>query len=276
MEELILSIKLKQLFNILKKKKSDSFDQMFDLILMHKFHEKIDFCKILLPNIFSKIASNHKQLFILILVSVSLFLNAQESDFQTWGDISARYKINKKWRLNSELGLRTRENSQYLKQYYLEIGGSYKINKRFDLTTKYRFTNYFKTGKTSIHRWATDVSYDNKWKRFTWQVRGRYQHEWFVSNYSQKFDEQSWRTKFEVSYNIRKTKLDPYLAFEHFMGLNGKYKLLTTDIRFTIGAEYPINKWSDIDVNYKIESEFYIKNPLTAYILSITYKIDLN
>lgn len=217
-----------------------------------------------------------RQIVFLSLIFLSLSVKAQENDFQVWGDIAARYKVNKKWRLDGEIGLRTRENSQLLKQYYLEFGGRYKINKRFDVASKYRYTNYYRLGKTSIHRLALDLSYDNKWKRFRWQLRGRYQHEWFASNYSQEFDEQVWRTRFEVSYDIRKNKLEPYTKFEHFMGLNGKYRFLTTDVRWTIGAAYPVNKWSDLDISYKIETEFNTKNPLTAYILSITYKVDLN
>lgn len=215
--------------------------------------------------------------FVLGLIWLMVYpVAAQEGDFQTWGDISARYKINKKWRMDAELGLRTRENATMLKQYYLEYGIRYKINKRFDLSTKYRFTNYFELGKTSIHRWAIDISYDNKWKRFSWELRGRYQHEWFASNYSNEFEEQSWRTKFEINYNIRKNKIDPYFSFEHFMGLNGKNAWLTSDLRWVLGAEFPVNKWSDLDVSYKIETELNTANPLTGYILSITYKIDLD
>lgn len=217
-----------------------------------------------------------KWLLLSLVMLFSVFGKAQESDFQIWGDVKAKYKFNKKWKVDGEVGLRTRENSQLLKEYYLELGGSYKINKRFDLSTKYRFTNYFKLGKTNIHRWSMDLSYDNKWKRFRWQLRGRYQHEWFVSNYSNEFEEQSWRTKFEITYNIRKNKIDPYFSIEHFMGLNGKDAWLTTDFRWTLGAEFPLNKWSDLDVSYKIETELNTANPTTAYILSVTYKIDLD
>lgn len=217
-----------------------------------------------------------KRLVILFFVLSAFVSNAQENDFQLWGDISGRYKINKKWRLDGEMGLRTRENSQLLKQYYLEFGGRYKISKRFDISAKYRFTNYYKFGKTSIHRISSDISYDNKWKRFTYELRGRYQHEWFVSNYSQEFDEQVWRTKFNLSYNIRKNKLEPFFGFEHFMGLNGKEAWLSTDLRWTLGAQFPVNKWSDLKVSYRIETELNKANPLTAYVLSISYRIDLN
>ncbi len=212
----------------------------------------------------------------LLILFISGQIYAQENDFQIWSDVSAKYKLNKKWRLDGEAGLRTRENSSLLKQIYFEFGGRYKLNKRFDVSAKYRFSNYYRFGKTNIHRFAADISYDNKWKRFRWQVRGRYQHDYLVSNYSQEFYLQNWRTKFEVSYNIKRNKLEPFVSFEHYLGLNGKEKYLTTDIRFTLGAAYPVNKWSDLSMSYRIEREFYSANPTTGYILTVSYKIDLN
>lgn len=217
-----------------------------------------------------------RQCLILCVWTLTSMAFAQEQDFQIWGDLSVDYKINKKFELNTELGLRTRENTQLFKQYYLDFGGSYKINKRFDLAAKYRYSNYYAIGKSSIHRFSADISYDNKWKRFSYQFRGRYQQNWFVSNYKQEYSVQNWRTKFKMSYDIRKNKLDPFFSFEHFLGLSGEYQWLSTDVRWTIGADYPVNKWSDVSLSYMIERELYQANPLTAYVISISYKVDLN
>lgn len=203
-------------------------------------------------------------------------LLAQEKDFQIWGDVSAKYKINKKFSLASELGLRTRENSRLLKQYYAELGGSYKINKRFDVGLKYRFVSYYEQSKTSIHRLNADISFDKGWGRFSFKWRERYQQEWFVSNYKNEFDEKTLRSRWDLSYNIKKTKLEPFFSLEHYLGLNGKERLLTTQIRWTLGADFPVNKWSDISISYRIEKEYYKANPLTAYVLILSYKIDLN
>lgn len=133
-------------------------------------------------------------------------LKAQENDFQVWGDVSAKYKINKKFSLESELGLRTRENNRLLKQYYAELGGAYKINKRFDLGLKYRFVSYFEQSKTSIHRLNADISFDKGWGRFNFKWRERYQQEWFVSNYKNEFDEKTLRSRWDLSYNIKDRK----------------------------------------------------------------------
>lgn len=200
----------------------------------------------------------------------------REQDFQIWSDVSASYKLNKKWKLDGEVGLRTRENSQLLKQYYLEFGGRYKINKRFNVVARYRFVSYYEFGKSAIHRINFDVIYDNKWKRFSYDIRLRYQQGWYLSNSKQEFYARVLRSKFELSYDIRKNKLEPYFSLEHYLGLNGDILGLTAQLRWTLGLEYPITKWSDLALAYRLEQEFYRNNPINAYILLISYKIDIN
>lgn len=200
----------------------------------------------------------------------------REEDFQVWGDVSASYKLNKKWKVDGEVGLRTRENSELLKQYYLEFGGRYKINKRFNVAARYRFVSYYEFGKSAIHRINVDFIYDNKWKRFKYDIRLRYQQGWYLSNSKQEFYARVLRSKFKVSYDIRKNKLEPFFSFEHYLGLNGDMRGLTAQIRWTLGAEYPVTKWSDIALAYRFEQEYYSYNPLNAHILMVSYKIDLN
>jgi hypothetical protein len=217
--------------------------------------------------------------FFLLLVMASLhpiILYGQENDFQLWGDLSASYKITKKIGIQGEAGLRTRENTQLLKQYYAETGLNYQISKRYDAQINYRFTDYYLFGKTSIQRLSADLSYDNKWKRLSYRVRVRYQQEWFISNYSHEFTEQLLRTKISVKYNIKKIKLAPYLGFEHFLGLNGKNAFLSTALRISAGVDYPLTKKSGISIAYLVDKELLKSVPTTAFAISVGYKIKLN
>jgi hypothetical protein len=214
-------------------------------------------------------------LVVLLSVFFTLEGQAQEQDFQIWGDVSVKYKINKKLKLSSELGMRTRENSRLLKQNYMEIGGRYKIIKLISIGAKYRYTNYFLDSKTSVHRMNMDVYLQKKWGRTHWALRERFQHQWFVSDYKNKVNVQSLRSRIQLSYNIRKTKLEPYFAVEHYLGLNGSSLWLTQRLRWTLGLEFPLNKWSDIAAAYRIQREYYQANPLTSYVFLLSYKISL-
>ena len=217
-------------------------------------------------------------IFLLLVVDnlQPLFVCGQENDFQLWGDLSASYKISSKIGIQGELGLRTRENTQLLKQYYAETGVNYQISKRFDALINYRFTDYHVLGKTSIHRLSADLSYDNKWKRFAYKIRVRYQQEWFLSNYSNEYSEQLIRTKLSVKYNIKKTKLEPFLGIEHFLGLNGKNAFLSTALRISAGVDYPVSKKSGISVAWLVDKELVKSVPTTAFAISVGYKIKLN
>lgn len=223
---------------------------------------------------------SNKYLIIFLLMMIGFVFtvpaSAQEEDFQVWGDISAKYKINKKFRLDTRLGLRTRENSELLKQYHWDLGVKYKLNKRFTFGTRYRYINYIEFGKTSIHRLNLDLVYDNKIGRFSYDIRGRYQQQWFYSNYKQEYTAQVFRTKFELSYNVRKNKIEPFIAIEHYLGLNGELQWLTDQMRYTLGASYPVNKWSDLSLAFRIQREYYTYMPLQAYILMVSYSVDLN
>lgn len=215
--------------------------------------------------------------FLLLLFFVSFVGIAQESDFQVWGDVSAKYKWNKKISFATELSLRSRENSQLLKQYYVEFGGKYKLNKRWALGSKYRFTNYFLQGKTAVHRVNADIYYRfKKWGRFRMKIRERYQYERFVSDYKNEYDEHILRSRFHLSYNIKKNKMEPFISLAHYWGLNGEHQFKNLQMRYTLGVLFPINKWSDLEIAYRIEREFYRNQPHTNYILMMSYGVDLN
>lgn len=222
----------------------------------------------------------HKKMILLISlicgILFSSFSFAQEEDFQIWGDVSAKYKLSKKFRLDTKIGLRTRENSELLKQNYIDFGTRYKVNKRISIGARYRFINYYIFGKTSVHRLNLDIAYDNKIGRFSYDIRGRYQQKWFHSDHKERYTIQVFRTRFELSYDIRKNKLEPFISVEHYLGLNGELQWLTAQMRYTAGAEYPVNKWSDISLAFRIQREYYTYMPLRAYILLISYSIDLN
>lgn len=219
------------------------------------------------------------RLYFIFLISVFtiVVVKAQENDFQIWGDVSAKYKINKKIRLNAALGVRSFENSQLIKKYYADLGFKYKFNKRISTAVKYRFSDYHFYNDVSTHRLSLDAEYSfKKWGRARLGIRERVEYEWLVVNPVSVGDDVNLRSKIEMTYDIRKTKIEPYISVEHYLGLNGKREGLTKLLRFTFGAEIPVNKWSDLAVLYRIQKQVYRANPMTIYIFMINYSVDIN
>jgi len=223
-----------------------------------------------MPNIYRYILS------LILICGLGLVdIQAQEDDFQIWGDVSAKYKINKKIRVSGELGLRSRENSQFLKQSYAEFGVKYKINKRFVLGSKYRYADYYYQSKTPAHRFSFDAAYNVKWKRIRFTVRERYQQTWYISDFKNKYDVKELRSRFMLTYDIKKSKIEPFMSMEHYLGLSGKYYLSTAQNRWTLGLEFPVSKFSSLQIAYRIGKYGYYSIPATIYMFLISYQIIL-
>ena len=202
---------------------------------------------------------------------------SQENDFQIWSQVSTKYKIGKKIRLSSSMGIRSYENTRLIKKYYADLGLKYKFNKRISMAAKYRFSDYHFYDVVSTHRLSLDAQYSfKKWGRARFGIRERVEYEWLVNNPVNIGDDSNLRSKIEMTYDIKKSKIEPYVSVEHYLGLNGKRKGLTKLLRLTFGAEMPVNKWSDLAILYRIQKQVYIANPTTAYIFMINYSIDIN
>ena len=209
-----------------------------------------------------------------ILISIFLifplfFLSAQENDLQSWHSFSLKNKINKTTDINLKVGARFRENSSLLDKNFLEVRLKKELNKRTSISTGYRNTFNYDTEFVLVkqNRFYFDLIYKNKLtKRLSYSVRNRWQNQ--VSIYQSA---RTFRQKFSLEYNIKKTKLTPYCAVEYFSNSFDHINKL----RSTISLSYPISKDIDVDFAYRMQNEFWVNNPQTIFIFEtkISYSL---
>mgnify|MGYP001299640355 FL=1 len=209
-----------------------------------------------------------------ILISIFLifplfFLSAQENDLQSWHSFSLKNKINKTTDINLKVGARFRENSSLLDKNFLEVRLKKELNKRTSISTGYRNTFNYDTEFVLVkqNRFYFDLIYKNKLtKRLSYSIRNRWQNQ--VSIYQSV---RTFRQKFSLEYNIRKTKLTPYCAVEYFSNSFDHINKL----RSTISLSYPISKDIDVDFAYRMQNEFWVNNPQTIFIFEtkISYSL---
>lgn len=209
-----------------------------------------------------------------ILISIFLifplfFLSAQENDLQSWHSFSLKNKINKTTDINLKVGARFRENSSLLDKNFLEVRLKKELNKRTSISTGYRNTFNYDTEFVLVkqNRFYFDLIYKNKLtKRLSYSVRNRWQNQ--VSIYQSA---RTFRQKFSLEYNVRKTKLTPYCAVEYFSNSFDHINKL----RSTISLSYPISKDIDVDFAYRMQNEFWVNNPQTIFIFEtkISYSL---
>ena len=198
----------------------------------------------------------NKSSFILLLFPPFLLI-AQEQDFQQWSKIGVSYDLNKDLSVSLDQGFRFRENASLPDVTFSNLSLKYDLIKKWSVAIGYRYITDFDLSQntSTSHRIYTDVNYRKKKKRWLMKNRLRYQYQ--EENFT-------LRDKVSLSYNIRKTPLEPFTAFELFFK-DSEFKKW----RYTLGASYPFLKEFDIDVYYRLQQSFNTNNPKQLHILGL-------
>lgn len=198
----------------------------------------------------------NKSSFILLLFC-PLLLIAQEQDFQQWSKIGVSYDLNKDLSVSLDQGFRFRENASLPDVTFSNLSLKYDLIKKWSVAIGYRYITDFDLSQntSTSHRIYSDINYRKKKKRWLMKNRLRYQYQ--EENFT-------LRDKVSLSYNIRKTPLEPFTAFELFFK-DSEFKKW----RYTLGASYPFLKEFDIDVFYRLQQSFNTNNPKQLHILGL-------
>ena len=198
----------------------------------------------------------NKSSFILLLFC-PLLLIAQEQDFQLWSKVGASYDLNKDLSVSFDQGFRARENASLPDVTFSNLSLKYDLIKKWSVAIGYRYITDFDLSQntSTSQRIYTDINYRKKKKRWLMKNRLRYQYQEEIF---------TLRDKVSLSYNIRKTPLEPFINFELFLkGSNFK------KWRYTLGASYPFLKEFDIDAYYRLQQSFNTNNPKQLHILGL-------
>jgi hypothetical protein len=218
--------------------------------------------------------------FSIIIGFIFAFINVypQETDFQTWYNADIKAEFFKKLDVVVSPEIRTFDNSSRIATMLCEIDFSIPI------------TKYFRIG--GIYRPEVDISGDYaskrnrfciygeaqyKLKRFRLNYRGIYQQEYKDYNNSESghIPIIQHRQKIGLKYNIKNSKITPSASVEMFFNLRPIEDKGQNKLRASIGLEYPINKKLSCAISYKFQREYYVKNPQTAHIISLSLGYEL-
>ncbi len=222
----------------------------------------------------------------LLSIAVSLFIvivsnvAAQEFDFQAWPQLEIGYNLGSGFKASVEEEIRLHENAGMIKKELTDVGLSYKINKAFRVSVKYRFELSWKNPDKKSWRNGLyfDLSLRKKIQRFQIDYRLRFQSPKVetLSEISEGRDLFMNRHKAGLSYNIKGIPLSPALEAEIFIPFARKEPLYINEYRLWAGLDYAINKRNSFGIKYGIRREINVPDPLTAYIIALKYTFDLN
>jgi long-subunit fatty acid transport protein len=201
---------------------------------------------------------------------------AQVNDAQAWLNLNVAKRITP--RITAEISgeIRLNENYSEVGTILTDLELSYRFNDRFRAGLAYRF---------SMKR-RLDDTYEN---RHTWYAEGFYRERikpvelTFRLRYQAKYDEAGTSSEASAPTNHLRTKLTlradlnrnykPYLFGELFFRTSASAYQPMDEFRAGGGVEYAFNRRHSLDLSYFISRETGVRNPETAYVIGLGYRI---
>lgn len=189
----------------------------------------------------------------LLLWGLACAVHAQKADYTTWAKMGIEYGINDRLDLVSGLEWRTEDHLRatdrlgldaglkYALLSFLKLGGGYEIHYR----------NRGEDGWKFRHRYHADVTLSARWMRMKFALRERFQHTWDdVEN------ELRLRSRFKLSYDIPRCKVEPYASVEMYNSLHRDEEFDVVRMRYRAGFTLPLfSKNWEADVFYCRQKE---------------------
>ena len=174
------------------------------------------------------------------------------------------------------------ENISRLNLFYTNLGAEYKIAKPLKTALVYRFIEKYQKDNTFSfrHRLMLDISFKEKFGRFSFSYRHRLQAEKRDIYSSNKGPVAEWfsRSKFSLKYDTEK-RYTPYTAvelrYQIFDPRSQESNRTWHRIRYELGMDYKINNNNEVGLYYLIQYEFNVVTPQSIYIVGLEYNLSL-
>ncbi len=218
-----------------------------------------------------------RTLFVFAFLGLFSWLYSQEKDFRTWWSAELSTELYNKVDISVIPEMRFIDNSSRYAAFLTEFDASIPVTNYFKTGIKYRFEQIQTEEMYLGHRFSAYGRLRANPGKFQFDYRLLYQREYIGmqtrENGMDPTDE--LRHRFSVSYSKKKWKIEPVVSLEIFDQLGQQSGTYAEKLRASAGVNYKFNKKLSITVDYKYQQEFFMKNPLQAYILStsISYRL---
>jgi len=217
---------------------------------------------------------------IITLFNSNLFSQTVYPDAGSWNTLNVDFSLNKKISAIFTEELRFKENYSRLNLFYTNIGAEVKMSKNIKVALVYRFIEKYQDDNSFSfrHRLMLDITFKKKFEKIIFSYRQRIQAE-VRDVYSSEIGHlPEWysRNKFSIKYDNDK-RLIPFAYLEiRYQFANPRQWQSDNTFhrnRYAIGANYKLNKKSDIGLYYLIQKEYNVVNPQNLYITGLEYNI---
>jgi hypothetical protein len=212
----------------------------------------------------------------MIFIPVSGQKTKVTSDFKIIAEIEAAKSLSDKWELQVGVKSWFEKDASQFGELNIDAGIGYQPIKHISIGAGYRWSknrNKYDDFITS-HRFSGEIDIFEKIERFRFDYRICFQNidDEILQDNENNPSRNILRNRIQLKYNIRNSKLTPFLLAEHYGRLysDDDYGI---KIKSEIGFSYNLKIQQQLKVYYRIDRELNNKNPFVFYNLGICYLI---
>jgi hypothetical protein len=194
-------------------------------------------------------------------------------DFRFISELGIDKRVFNNWKIGAETTLKLEKNATRIDEVDLDMNVAYSPIDFLDLAIGYRIAFNHKRDGTyeRKYRYLGEMEFDRDIKRFKLEYRFRYQN--IDDDFFQREQQPAkniLRNRVQVSYNIRKSPIEPFTSYELYSALK-VHRELFSKFKFLLGIKYSPDKLGTLKLYYRIDRELNELYPYSFYVLGIGY-----
>ena len=212
------------------------------------------------------------------LLSFFAIVGQNEDVYENWSSIEVDYGLTKNIDIYAGGQLRIKSvGDSYNKSFY-ELGAKIKINDYLSSGFGYRGIDELDDlgniqGHEKFNRYHAFLTGVYEYKKIDFRLRLQFQRKNEVGNSSLNND--FFRTRFEVRYDIKGWKADPRIGIEFFtkddLNFDANYK----KYRFSFGTKLNLKGPNSLTIKYILQEEVRVDSPVSHHILRLNYNYSI-
>jgi len=211
---------------------------------------------------------------LILLILAGFRSRGQVQDAGLWLNVSVNKRITPALSVSFTQELRMNENITEAGAFHSDLDFTYRFGKHFRIGAGYRFSKQRRVDDSydCRHRYNVDLSYREKIQRFLVNLRLRYESQ-YTDIYSSPEGTTPKNTvvpRLEVKYNLP-GKFEPFIYGEPYFRVSNFLYVPFVQLRLCAGVNYSINRMHSVDLYYLFQKEYYVKHPLTEYVIGAGY-----
>ena len=220
------------------------------------------------------------KLSLLFFLGALLTLVAQNEDvYENWSSIEVDYALTKNIDIYGGGQLRIKSvGDSYNKSFY-ELGAKIKINDYLSSGFGFRGIDELDDvgniqGHEKFNRYHAFLTGAYEYKKFDFRLRLQFQRKNEVG-ISDSVNNDFFRTRFEVRYDIKDWKADPRIGIEFFTKDDLNFDENYNKYTFSFGTKLNLKGPNSLTIKYILQEEVRVDSPVSHHILRLNYNYSI-